>query len=637
MVWEISDEEIQSAEKLLLPEGAHFDEYAKSVIRCWESRDVLACPGSGKTTVLLAKLKILADRMPLNNRSGVCVLSHTNVAVDEIKSRLFKYSNKLMKSPNYIGTIQSFIDNFITIPYLNSKYGCNPKPVDDLTYARHMENRMKSYSEYSTLNNLVKANANRSNKFNKGIDFIKNLYLDHNDNLCMVGSNRILSKNDKESAKQYKNLEMDLLEKDEIFKYRQAYTYAKEAINHMSEGYKELFSLRFKYIFVDEYQDCTFAQREILDAIFNVNKCNIIKIGDADQAIYNSSSEKTEDWVPQKDFLPILTSYRYSQEIADFISFLKKDQEKIVSSSGITNIKPGLIVFEENRTDVVIPEFSKLLDKNNINDTEGIYKAIGFIKDSKTSGLKIGSYWSGFDDLTIKKSDYNYCSLIDEISVIILEGKLYKLENTVRKIIYRLFHYGQVEIEELGRKFTPISLKKFLFNNYNEKYRDLIYNLSRLEHIDEDSIKKLIRDFICKLIIDMGLSKEDILKKIPRYFFDKENKTKKNNDYRNIYTDEKGRKISFDTIHGVKGETHDATLYLETDIKNGSDLSRVIQYFKNENKNERAIHDYSRKLAYVGMSRPRKFLCIAMKATTYEKWERIIDNKFQVIDTRSNN
>lgn len=633
MVWEISDEEIQSTEKLLLPEGAHFDEYAKSVIRCWESKDVLACPGSGKTTVLLAKLKILADRMPLNNKSGVCVLSHTNVAVDEIKSRLSKYSNMLMKSPNYIGTIQSFIDNFITVPYLNSKYGCNPKPVDDLTYAYHIEHRLENYHEYSTLNNFVKARVNKSKKYTEKIDFTKNLYLDDNDNLRILNSNDIISNNAR-SAIQYKEIERDILEKDEIFKYRQAYTYAKEALNYMSEGYKELFSLRFKYIFVDEYQDCTFDQREILDAIFNPNKCTIIKIGDVDQAIYNSSSEETEDWVPQKDFLPILTSYRYSQEIADFISFLKKDKEKIVSSSGITNIKPGLIVFEENKTEVVIPEFSKLLDKNNINDTDGIYKAIGFIKDSKTSGLKIGSYWSDFDDLTIKKSDYNYWSIIDEISDTILEGKLYKLEQTVRKIMYRLFHYGQVEFEELERKSTPISLKKFLFNNYNGKYRDLIYNLSRLEDIHEDSVKELIGDFICELIIDMGLSKEDVFNNVPRYFLKNTIKNKKDKDYRNIYIDKKGRKISFETIHGVKGETHDATLYLETDIKGGSDLSRVIQYFKNENKNEKAIHDYSRKLAYVGMSRPRKFLCLAMKSKTYEKCKSVFYPIFDVVDKR---
>ena len=112
--WGISDEEIESTEKLLLSEGAHFLNDAREVIRCWESTDVLACPGSGKTTVLLAKLKLLADRMPFEDGSGICVLSHTNVAVNEIKEKLPAYNDKLLNYPNYIGTIQSFVDKYIT-------------------------------------------------------------------------------------------------------------------------------------------------------------------------------------------------------------------------------------------------------------------------------------------------------------------------------------------------------------------------------------------------------------------------------------------------------------------------------------------------------------------------------------------
>ena len=50
--WEISNQDIESTEKLLLPEGAHFSEDARNVIRCWHSTDVAACPGSGKTTVV---------------------------------------------------------------------------------------------------------------------------------------------------------------------------------------------------------------------------------------------------------------------------------------------------------------------------------------------------------------------------------------------------------------------------------------------------------------------------------------------------------------------------------------------------------------------------------------------------------
>ena len=64
---QIKEDEIQNIEKILLPDGCHFSDEAKSLLSCWESKDVSACPGSGKTTILLAKLKLLADRMPLEN------------------------------------------------------------------------------------------------------------------------------------------------------------------------------------------------------------------------------------------------------------------------------------------------------------------------------------------------------------------------------------------------------------------------------------------------------------------------------------------------------------------------------------------------------------------------------------------
>jgi superfamily I DNA and RNA helicase len=61
----ITNNDISWAERILLPPREHFDEEQKAVIRCFETKDILACPGSGKTTALLAKLLILSQQMPL--------------------------------------------------------------------------------------------------------------------------------------------------------------------------------------------------------------------------------------------------------------------------------------------------------------------------------------------------------------------------------------------------------------------------------------------------------------------------------------------------------------------------------------------------------------------------------------------
>ena len=60
---EITDEDINWAE-LFLKNGIHFDDTRRIVIKSMDSIDVQAFPGSGKTTVLVAKLAILAKKWP---------------------------------------------------------------------------------------------------------------------------------------------------------------------------------------------------------------------------------------------------------------------------------------------------------------------------------------------------------------------------------------------------------------------------------------------------------------------------------------------------------------------------------------------------------------------------------------------
>ena len=46
------------------------------------------------------------------------------------------------------------------------------------------------------------------------------------------------------------------------------------------------------------------------------------------------------------------------------------------------------------------------------------------------------------------------------------------------------------------------------------------------------------------------------------------------------------------------------------------------------------LFDYSRKLAYVGFSRPRTLLCVAMKSETYQKSKGVFDKDWEIIDLR---
>jgi len=135
----ITSEDIHYAEKILLPEGKEFDDERKAFIRNFDTIDLQAVPGSGKTTVLLAKLLILERYLPFQDGSGVLIISHTNAAIDEIKHKIQKHCPKLFSYPNFIGTIQSFVDEFLAIPFYISKYKKKPSRIDNEIYNEKIE------------------------------------------------------------------------------------------------------------------------------------------------------------------------------------------------------------------------------------------------------------------------------------------------------------------------------------------------------------------------------------------------------------------------------------------------------------------------------------------------------------------
>ena len=632
MGWKISTQEIESTEKILLPHGAHFQEDAKDVIRCWDSNDVAACPGSGKTTVLLAKLKLLANRMPLKTGAGICVLSHTNIAVNEIKSRLSECAGKILGYPNYVGTIQSFIDRFVTMPYMRMNVGKNMHPVDDATYAQHMLEMMKN-KEYAILYNFIRKKLENSAQFNDCVDYIKKLSINDTGALSIGGS--VLAGAKSSSAIQYNLLEKELVESEGIIRYRDAYLYACKAIKCLPKTYTNLFSARFQYIFIDEYQDCNGIQREVIDALFDATKCTVIKMGDPDQAIYNSLNDETSDWTPRTRSLSIATSSRYSQEIADVICKLKKENKSISTISKEIGIKPVLIVFDGENINRVLDVFINMLEKYKLYNKEGVYKAVGAIKRKESSGLKIGDYWSNFDSGVKNRNDDSYWSLIDDIVTYLNHGDLYKTELIIRKILYRIFHYAKLKSPTEDREYSLNMIKEFLDKQHRIFYRQWIYEMSINMPLNRGAVDCLMRQKINNILRLEKKQVGDFFDVLPQFFLRDDYATKKNMVEKNVFVEpRRGRRIEFNTIHGVKGETHDATLYLETEFRKSSDLKRILPYFGVGKPGKSDLYDYSRKLAYVGMSRPRKLLCVAMQAKTYDKGRAIFDDEWEVIDLR---
>lgn len=615
--WTVSEEEIQEVEKLLLKEGCRFADDAKQVICCWNSTDVSACPGSGKTTVLLAKLKIIADRMPLENGAGICVLSHTNVAVDEIKSKLAAYAERLMGYPNYIGTIQTFIDRYIAFPYLSSFTKETLQVVDDRTYAQHLWAVVTTSSKsYGTLASFIRQRYQRGNSNTSDIvDFVSGLTLKCGD-LYHKSQRDRLAGSSAPSAKQYAAVKLDLLENEGLITYYDAYRYAFEAVERRPD-LKGLLSGRFRFVFVDEFQDCSKEQRDILETVFDKTICSIMRIGDPDQAIYNSDREKTIDWVPEGNVLTIASSNRYSQEIADILTPLRSGKTQITSLRGASGIHPTIIIFNEDSRQKVIGSFISLLEKHQITDPDGIYKIVGWVKSETNKGLKISDYWNGYRADTGALAETKYWSMINAICDELTKGRIYKVESVFRKLLVQVLKFHNCK-DDNGNAFTYSSVKRRLDEKYHDVYREALLRMVSLSVYSCDAVNHVVRVTI-NIMLGSNDKPVDAFKTLPHYFMEDGIAARTRYESSNIIRDSfRGRKIQVSTIHKVKGETHDATLYLETVNNRKSDLVRVAPYYKGTKPGTTQMDKYSRKCVYVGFSRPSKLLCVAMSATTYE-------------------
>jgi len=344
----ITNEDISWAETILLPPGKHFDEEQKAVIRCFETIDILACPGSGKTKALLAKLLILSRQMPLENNRGICVLTHTNVAINEIKSHAYFASQKLFNYPNHFGTIQSFVDKYLAIPAYINQFNRRPIINNDFYF-----DRMERSRKY--LGRTTNAFCYRSGHKNLPYSLrFEDFALDNND-ICQKVN---LDLNDTTQKGHYDRL-LRLKEQilsDEILSYDDAYFLAEEYIKKYP-NLKNVFSKRFAYVFIDEMQDSSTTQSELLNKIFNDNGV-VQKIGDLNQSIFDYDADLECGWTVNDDITMYITgSKRFPSSIARKVENLCIRRQTIAGNGSQNEITPVIIVYDDYTIHHVLDKF----------------------------------------------------------------------------------------------------------------------------------------------------------------------------------------------------------------------------------------------------------------------------------------
>jgi len=614
---EITEDDIRYAEEILFGKTNVFDKEERiPIIEDFNnSFDVNACPGSGKTTVVLAKLIILSRKMPLNNGQGICVLTHTNVAIDEIKSKLDDKSDILFKYPNYFGTIQNFIDKYLAIPYFKRKKSENIKSIDDDIYYDHIKKLSKE--RYPKIDSTIQyciekgyGNYTCESQERNFMTFIANKHFDIDNNDIRDNYNKTLR-----VKSYYSELKIIMLDKTlnkGILRYEDAYFLAGLYLKKFP-FIKKYFSDRFKYVFIDEMQDVSEIQMKIIGDIFNDDKAIIQRFGDINQSI-SKFDYSNNTWIFNENTKTINSSKRYGYGAVKFLEPLRfKKYGNMKGNKEIDTLNPNVIIFDDSTIESVVPKYLELLDKHNIKKEKNKrIKIIGKLSLSVSNPDKsISSYIKGYNSKGNRNIPLNKKVI----------NKLNKI-NTTKEFYDYLISIILLAIDIDGRKVSKEEFTRLMENKYINEftiYRSNVLNWTKNFREDTSSV---LEDILEKTQVLFNEVKEvncdnDILK----------NKINSNTGELEETQEEveEGDLIismdNIDTIMSTKGETHKATLYLESKLvySNGddrSDISRILDYMINK-KEEVDDNDKEALMnAYVAMSRAEKLTCIAIQYNT---------------------
>ncbi|MDO9319568.1 MAG: UvrD-helicase domain-containing protein [Gammaproteobacteria bacterium] len=634
----MTDADIAKVENYL---GIKFDEKRREILRSNECFDVQACPGSGKTTLLVAKLAVLADKWPYSRR-GICVLSHTNVARQEIEQKLggTPIGQRLLAYPHFVGTIQGFINEFLALPLLRSE-GYHTRLIDNDACFEWVKQRLNLWSNRKQLGNLPR----KERTLDGGI---RNL----------IGAGEAIGPNTVGGItdNQWRVLCGVKAEatKKGLWYYDDMFAWADKLL--VDQGnITEFARWRFPAIFIDEMQDTSEHQGVLLNKIFPAYACNLRqRFGDSNQAIYDSGQlASTTDPFPADGYRSLPNSQRFGKGVAQKAHSLAPDPPApVLSGEGpnsrifphvfdTAHMPHTIFLFEPDSVSKVLPGFGKLLlgsfPDEVLRCEAFLARAIGRVGKLDESGEKVpkhlGDYWNNYESRSAKPdprpqyfSDYIHvaqrrgvsnidcaesvkmvvkgiCVLIDivrpttiprsgqmtqwlwkaleidESSCVLLRNLLWEWCVESTPIVEKLWFD---KTEQLRRALHPIIGKEWSGNA-------AAFCQWSMEYAEQSSC----RDAEC-------------LSTPNRYRFLQDSR----------YVD-----IEMGTIHSAKGQTHTATLVVESYFKK-HDMEDLLQWLSGEkcgsSKKEGKERTERMRLIYTAMTRPSHLLCLAMRRSVLE-------------------
>ena len=321
---------------------------------------VVAAPGSGKTTVIINRIKHFIEDL-LVKEENIIVLTFTKAAALNMKERYKKTFNK-EKSP-FFGTFHGLFYKIL----LRENYEINI--INEFNTRKVIEGVLKKYSDDITedkikevMNNISLFKTSRENIDNFKPSIEKKIFIE-----CYATYSKYKKEN---NLWDFDDLALTILK---LFNEKPK----------LKEGYKRL----FKYILVDEFQDCDQLQIDFLKMMNEGGNTSLFAVGDEDQCIYSFRGSKPEYMVTfdkmfdggKKYFLS--KNYRSNKNIIEsskkVISFNKKRNKKEIlwnkETEGIILCKT--VMDERDEGEEIAKKISELYNKGiNYKDNIVLYR-----------------------------------------------------------------------------------------------------------------------------------------------------------------------------------------------------------------------------------------------------------------------
>jgi hypothetical protein len=298
------------------------------------------------------------------------------------------------------------------------------------------------------------------------------------------------------------------------------------------------------------------------------------------------------------------------------LSIIKNEDNKVKGNKEIQDFKPILFLYnekillenEKNGNNIIFDKYIEVIKSRNLDmKEEPIFKVIGRIgkKRDEKNKVSIYNYFKNFQS----KRNPNKDVLFETV----------KNKNNFQSSTKQIIHRTKNEMNYFLRENKiEYDLNNILKDEKNKiELHLIIYNYLKRKNIDELNLK--INNFLEEKIEDKIDNKFNFEDKI--FWKDEEENVHSKN----------GIKLEIDTVNGVKGETHTATLYLETFFQR-NDVENFFEDFF-ENKKIKKLAKERNNYLYVGCSRPKYLLCIACKnCDIITKYKEELKEIFEIIN-----